>query len=250
MSCEWRMKLEGYVDDELPRETSAEYEQHLRQCPECAAAALGQAQLKRAIRAAAVERYAPSPALRSRILQMNTPAAPGWGRAWWPRLSLAAAALALVVVAGAVWLARPRPQEFAGELLDLHVATLASSNPVDVLSSNRHTVKPWFEGRLPFTFSVPDLQGSPFRLIGGRVTYWQQRPGAQLLFGMGQHQISVFLFQDRGQVDAAIVPEAHINGFTIESWRQGGLRCAVVGDTGAANLHALRRLMQAAAVEH
>ena len=62
------------------------------------------------------------------------------------------------------------------ELVDLHVATLASSNPIDVVSSDRHTVKPWFEGKIPFTFNLPELQNSPFTLVGGRVSYLNQSP--------------------------------------------------------------------------
>ncbi len=83
------------------------------------------------------------------------------------------------------------------ELVDQHVATLASSNPVDVVSTDRHTVKPWFEGKIPFTFNLPDLQGSPFALAGGRVAYVKQSPGAELIFRIRQHQISVFIFQER-----------------------------------------------------
>ena len=78
------------------------------------------------------------------------------------------------------------------------MATLASANPVDVISTDRHTVKPWFEGKIPFTFNLPELEGSPFALVGGRVSYLNQSPGAELIFRVRQHQISVFIFQERG----------------------------------------------------
>lgn len=249
MGCEWQVKLDSYVDGELSPEELAECEQHLRDCRQCATTVLGCLQMKRAIRAAATSRYAPTSELRLRIRQTISPAPPMWRRFWVPQFALAAAALVLLVVGAALWLTRPRPANFARELLDQHVATLASPNPVDVLSSDRHTVKPWFEGRLPFTFNLPDLQGSPFRLIGGRVTYLQQSPGAHLLFGIRKHQISVFILQGRGlcrQV-GQFSPEIRQSGFTIDTWSQGGLCYALVGDTGPSDIHALTQLLQAAA---
>jgi anti-sigma factor RsiW len=77
------------------------------------------------------------------------------------------------------------------------VATIASANPVDVVSTDRHTVKPWFAGKIPFTFNLPDLQGSAFTLVGGRVSYLRQSPGAELIFKIRQHQVSVFIFQEK-----------------------------------------------------
>ena len=249
MGCEWQVKLDRYVDGELSPEELAECEQHLRDCRQCATAVLGCLQMKRAIRSAATSRYAPTPELRLRIRQTIVPAPSRLRRFWLPQFSLAAAALILLVVGAALWLSRPQPANLARELLDQHVASLASPNPVDVLSSDRHTVKPWFEGRLPFTFNLPDLQGSAFRLIGGRVTYFQQSPGAHLLFGIRKHQISVFILQDRGlcrQLGQSS-PESLQSGFTIDTWSQAGLCYALVGDAGPSDIHALSQLLQAAA---
>jgi len=243
MNCEWRVRLDGYVDGELSPETRAQFEQHVRDCPSCASTALSRLQMKRGIRAAAVARYTPTAGLRFRVEQMTNPR-PRASLPWLPRFSLAVAALVLVMVAAALWLARSRPADFAGELVDLHVSTLASANPVDVLSSDRHTVKPWFEGRLPFAFTLPNLQGSPFRLIGGRVAYFQRSPGAQLLFGLGKHQISVFIFQQSVR-QLRSSPETLELGFTIDTWNQDGLRYAAVGDTEPAQIRALRQLFQA-----
>lgn len=248
MSCEWRIELEGYVDRELAPAQMAECEQHLRTCPHCATAARGLLQMKQAIRSATTARYAPSAALRLRLLPLKS--APSKARRFWqPQFSLAAAVLALLIMAAAaIWVGKPGLPDLAGELVDLHVAALASPNQVDVLSSDRHTVKPWFEGRLPFAFSLPDLQGSPFRLIGGRVTYLRQSPGAHLLVDKGKHQLSVFIFQDRGLGQGFKFPgETRNLGFTIDTWSQGGLSYAVVGDTAPADIRSLRRLFQVAA---
>ncbi len=248
MSCEWRIELNGYVDRELAPPQMAECEQHLRNCSHCAAAVRGLLQMKQAIRSAAAARYAPSAALRLRLLPVK--AAPSKARRFWQaQFSLAAAALTLLVIAAAaIWVGKPGLPDLAGELVDLHVTALASANQVDVLSSDRHTVKPWFEGRLPFAFNLPDLQDSPFRLIGGRVAYLRQSPGAHLLVGKGKHQLSVFIFQDRGQSQGFKSPEETRKlGFTIDTWSQAGLSYAVVGDTAPADIRSLRRLFQVAA---
>ena len=83
------------------------------------------------------------------------------------------------------------------EIADLHVATLASSSPVDVISTDRHTVKPWFQGKIPIAFNLPELENSEFSLLGGRMTYLDQTPGAHLIYDMRKHHISVFVFQER-----------------------------------------------------
>src|SRR5262249_29352046 len=132
-----------------------------------------------------------------------------------------------------------------GELADLHVATLASATPVDVISTDRHTVKPWFQGRLPFTFDLPELQGSEFTLIGGRVSYFGQAPGAHLIYQLRKHEISVFIFQDRGNMTFPAGANAELS-FTIETWVKNGLRYFVVGDAGAQDVEALSQLLKGA----
>src|SRR5207244_13446718 len=89
-----------------------------------------------------------------------------------------------------------RDQVFS-EIADLHVSTLASSSPVNVISTDRHTVKPWFQGKIAFVFNLPELQNSEFSLLGGRMTYLEQTPGAHLIYDARKHHISVFVFQER-----------------------------------------------------
>jgi anti-sigma factor RsiW len=143
---------------------------------------------------------------------------------------------------------RARNQAFA-ELVDLHVAMLASANPVDVVSTDRHTVKPWFQGKLPYTFNLPELQGSSFMLRGGKLVYFQHNPGAHLLFEERRHQISVFILQDEpnsARLPAAVTPSS-FQGFSVETWSQSGLRYVIISDTSPADIHALADLLRAAA---
>ena len=137
---------------------------------------------------------------------------------------------------GGLFVANRRQQAKAlAEFADLHVAALASANPVEVISTDRHTVKPWFQGRIPFTFDLPELQGSPFALLGGRVAYFHQEPAAHLIFRYQRHLISVFIFRDASQ---AALPTSAIadqtSSFRLRSWTQGGLRYVVIGDAGPA----------------
>ena len=183
MSCEWGEKISRYVDDELSGSELTDLEAHLRVCPACAADALSRLQSKRMTRAAG-QRYSPRPEFRLKLEQsIGGPRRSEWARTWIPALA-AVAAMGLVAVSAFLWQRHARSEQALGEFADLHVSTLASANPVDVVSTDRHTVKPWFQGKLPFSFNIPELQNTRFRLIGGRIAYFQQSPGAQLLFGV------------------------------------------------------------------
>jgi anti-sigma factor RsiW len=141
---------------------------------------------------------------------------------------------------------RARSQQLYSEVIDLHVSTLASSSPVDVLSTDRHTVKPWFQGKIPFTFDLPELQNSGFSLLGGRVTYLDQTPGAELIYELRKHRISVFIFPERSLQSklGGNLPTATNLSFNMESWSRGGLRYFVIGDTSAADLQELSKLFR------
>jgi anti-sigma factor RsiW len=97
-----------------------------------------------------------------------------------------AAAVVVILVVGTLTSAylgtRSGRDQVFSEIADLHVATLASSSPVDVISTDRHTVKPWYQGKIPFAFNLPELQNSEFSLLGGRMTYLDQTPGAHLIY--------------------------------------------------------------------
>lgn len=250
MTCDvWQSKLEPYVDSELSEDELANLESHLRTCPSCAADALGLLQMKRMTQAAG-RRYSPTPQFRLRIEQsIEAKRGLSWAFGWVPKLALAAAVLVLVVGVAALWQRHLQREQALTELADLHVATLASVNPVDVVSTDRHTVKPWFAGKLPFSFSLPDLQGSPFKLVGGRVAYFEHNPGAQLLFDAGKHHLSVFVFQDHPTTMpfSAGTTTARKLAFNTETWNEGGLRYIVISDADQAAVHGLSELLRRAA---
>ena len=242
MTCDiWQQKIDLYLDTELPEPEVRELAAHLRVCASCSSQALAQSELKRSIHLAG-NKFVPDAAFRQRIQASIRPKEPAsrWG--WLPQIGVALAAVLLMVMASMLWLRQAQRQQVIGELTDLHVATLASANRVDVVSSDRHTVKPWFQGRVPFTFNVPELQGSPFELIGGRVTYLEQNPGAQLLFSVRKHVLSVFIFKDSPELDRALGSSKDMRklSFNIESWTDGGLRYLAVTDAGRSDIEDLR----------
>lgn len=249
MTCEnWREWLDAYVDANCTPEQFAGIEDHLQSCSSCAAEALARLQLKRATRAAAAARFVPSPEFRLRIEKnVQKSRKPLWKSKWIPALATVSVLVLIIVSAILFTQVRERNQAIA-ELVDLHVATLASANPVDVVSTDRHTVKPWFQGKLPYTFNLPELQDSSFKLLGGKLVYFRDNPGAQLLFGVRKHQISVFILQDQpnsARLPAAVTPSS-FRGFSVETWTQAGLRYVVISDTSPADLHALADLLRAA----
>ena len=165
---------------------------------------------------------------------------------------LATSAALMVFVPAALFTVRvgreqARASQVYGEVADLHVETLASSSPVDVVSTDRHTVKPWFQGKIPFAFELPELQNSDFSLLGGRMTYLEQAPGAHLIYRIRKHEISVLIFQEdslHGSLEENSSAARKLS-FHVETWSQGGLRYFVIGDASASDIENLSRLFKA-----
>jgi len=212
--------------------------------------------MKRAIQTSG-RRFTPSAEFRRRIEQSITPKPRRSFRLGW----MLAAATAVLLVAGTLtsdYLGTRSGRDQAArdqvysEIADLHVATLASSSPVDVISTDRHTVKPWFQGKIPFAFNLPELQNSEFSLLGGRMTYLDQTPGAHLIYDARKHHISVFIFPQQslslklpaGLDESSLSPKKL--SFNMETWSQGGLRYFVIGDASAADIDSLAKLFKAA----
>jgi anti-sigma factor RsiW len=243
MVCDsWKTKLDTYLDRELPDEEMRAFDAHMRGCASCSADALARVQLKRAIRVAG-KRFAPSAEFRRRMQEKIAPKPQRNFRLLWV---LAASALA-IVVAGALTAnyvrGRSARDHVFSEIADLHVATLASSSPVDVVSTDRHTVKPWFQGKIPFAFDLPELQNSGFTLLGGRMTYLGQTPGAHLIYELRKHRISVFVFPE-GALPGLGSGENKDLSFSMETWSQGGLRYFVIGDANAGDIDSLAKLFK------
>jgi anti-sigma factor RsiW len=238
-NCEWRKKIGLYVDGELEPSAEQAVAGHLQSCTDCSSAALEQQALKKAVRIAGKRFMAPPELYASVQRQM----APKKSAGLWLKLGAFVTSAVLLVVIAFAWMSHPSTSNATvAQLIDQHVTMLASTNPVDVISSDKHTVKPWFQGKLPFTFNPPELaKDSPFTLIGGKLVYAQNAPGAELVYQVRQHKISVFIFQAR---DIHSEGPAGSQSFVVNGWQRGGLQYYIVTDASREDADRLRTLME------
>jgi anti-sigma factor RsiW len=237
-NCEWREKIGAYVDAELEPAAEQAVARHLQSCTDCSAAILEQQELKKSVRMAGKRFNAPADLYSSVRRQMHQPIG---ARSLWKWSAIAASFLVLAIL-GFAWHSRSQIEnQTIAQLVDQHVTMLASANPVDVISQDRHTVKPWFQGKVPFTFNLPELNNSDFKLIGGKLIYTQHSPGAELVYQVRQHKVSVFVFQDNA-IKASRWENTQV--FTVRTWQQGGLQYIVVTDAAKEDADRLRSLLE------
>ncbi len=239
-------RLSAYLDDELDPLASREIATHLATCPSCAAEHARLARLREVLRHEIG--YHPAPAaLRERVRRevrgtlraASRPAASSLPR-WLPM------AAGVVALAGAVWLATvpiaARRDAAAREVIVDHVRSLMVSHLTDVASTDQHTVKPWFAGRLDFSPPVTDFAVDGFPLVGGRLDLLEGRPVAALVYRRRQHVINAFVRP--ANADAALRMDSR-DGWHVVSLARGGMAWSVVSDLNAAELAEFTRRLAA-----
>ena len=249
MACsEWESKIDLYIDSELDPGEAAAFSSHLNSCPGCAAEALGRMKLKRSVEIAGHPHH-PTMEFRARIRNQVRGRSSSASRNAWLAFGLATVMLVFLAVAAARFsVRRSQTRQVVAEITDIHTSNLASASPVDVVSTDRHTVKPWFQGKIPFAFNLPELAGTDFTLLGGRLVFLEREPAALLVYKRGAHLISVFIAQEQFPFDRLDSPRLP-SSFHIESWRQGSLRYCVISDADAPELQPLVALLRSSAKE-
>jgi anti-sigma factor RsiW len=238
--------LNALADGELTGDQLSLINEHLAACPACTSAALVQTLLKTNI-ARAGQRYAMPAGLEERLKRLaksdtaERPRASGKSAmAGWAT----AAAIFLVIFSGLILMQQGRRrtelaaleyQAQVSEVSDLHIATLAAGLGPQVISSDRHTVKPWFQGKLPFSFNLPEKLPGDTKLDGANLTYLNNQPVAQLLYTIGRHQVSVFLTQRRTGEPIGDRQSEH-SGFKVTSAGVGDLDIVAVSDVDPVRL--------------
>jgi anti-sigma factor RsiW len=237
--------LGAYLDGELPPDQTAVVQEHLGTCTYCSSGIAEMARLQRSLRAARGH-FAPSAEFRRKVQkQMSRPKRRSW-LIWSMPVGVAFATILLTAL---VWTGHARHSAAFAELADLHVNALSSTNLVDVVSTDRHTVKPWFQGRIPFSFNLPEFSGTDYTLVGGRMVYFHQHPGAQLIVSLHQHKISVLIFQRSVDLGSALSEQTGLDrgtSFGIEAWQSQQLRFVLVSDADPAGIDNLARLLKLA----
>jgi anti-sigma factor RsiW len=229
-------KIHALFDGELPSPAALEVESHARACPSCAAAYGRLRSLRSALRSEAL-RFTPPAALAGRVrAELAGARRPGGQRFVSPLLALAASLL-LGVAIGRFLL--PVSRELSAppsvqSIIDAHVRALASGKLTEVASSDQHTVKPWFAGKVPFSPAVKDLASEGFPLLGGRVENVSGTPAAVLVYGRARHVIEVFVrVAERGTEGAG---SSEMRGFHVVTWRRRDLVYDAVSDLNEAEL--------------
>lgn len=250
MSCDYtRTVLHGYLDSELDATRAAEFERHLESCRECASTLGAEESLRSSLQGVGLYERAPV-SLRKKIradldaatLPSAAPRIPIWR--W------LAVAAAILVVAGVSWFSWPRPIKdsassapfTAAELIDAHVRSLQPGHLTDVASSDQHTVKPWFNGKLAFVPPVKDFADEGFPLIGGRLDVLNGQNVAALVYARRKHIINVFVLPTR-EPDTPIHPPGLRQGYQWFHWRHQGMEYCAISDLSASELHELALLI-------
>jgi len=244
--------LHAYADGELDLLRSLEVEAHLGGCTACANELANLQALRAGLRDDAL--YHPAPARLERQIRAALRDARrvegrtryGSARYVWAGTAAAAAALVLVMIAvNGVPPFTARGSDFdAREVVDDHLRSLADNHLTDVLSSNQHTVKPWFDGRLDFTPPVQDFVNQGFPLIGGRLDYLNNRPVAAVIYRRRLHIINLFIAPAEHTADTS--PQSRVeDGYNIVHWTKSGLSYWAVSSVSAGELETFAQLVSA-----
>ncbi|VXC74584.1 putative transmembrane anti-sigma factor [Burkholderia sp. 8Y] len=173
----------------------------------------------------------------------------------WPFFggAFAGATLSAVVLGAVLWMQTaahiPADSPIAQEIVSSHVRSLMSDRPIDVLSSDKHTVKPWFNGRIDYAPPVIDPAGPGFALVGGRLDYIGHRPVAVVVYRYLKHPIDVYVFPDKTsavpQKDAKAIVTRSDDGYALARWSDQGMTFWAVTDASAAVLHQFVQAIEA-----
>ena len=249
MRCIETQELIGaYVDGELDLLRNLEIEAHLRDCPVCSVAQANHQVLHKALSADALY-FHPAATLQKRVLKELQRANKAETKrrifSWRWGAAVASVALLGIIVALLVPVLRSNSKDdlLAQEVISSHVRSLMVEHLTDVPSSDQHTVKPWFNGKLDFAPTVKDLSEEGFPLIGGRLDYLDNRPVAALVYQHRKHFINLFIWVS---TSAADTEEKNIarQGYNLIHWQKSGMTYWVVSDLNRTELQDFARIVQ------
>jgi anti-sigma factor RsiW len=248
--------VEAYVDGELDLERALAVETHVAGCAACAARLERTRALARTMKAAPYFRApealaqrvrATIPAASATVQPRRPDATRRRQQSWWPWLiPVASAAVVIVAVAAGLLFLRAAPDDVTMQaVVEGHVRSLMADHLTDVISSDRHTVKPWFAGRIDFSPTVVDLESEGFPLVGGRMDYIDRHAAAALIYKRREHVINVFVWPASGG-SATHATRSDGRGYHVVYWTNGGVAIWVVSDLALDELETFAQKLDAA----
>jgi anti-sigma factor RsiW len=245
---------DAYLDGEIDLVHSVELEEHLATCADCRMSLESHRALRGLMQNAGLRFSAPAD-LKDKILSSLTPAPPELpetekitARPRWfalPALRWSIASALCVVVAGVftlMFLSRVSvEQKLAEQVVDNHIRSMLAGHLADVPSSDQHTVKPWFNGKLSFSPNVVDLAQKGFPLAGGRLDYMNDQNVAALVYHRRAHIINVFIYPASGDSSPVLTQR---RGYNLIHWDSSGMEYWVVSDVNASELQELVALLR------
>jgi anti-sigma factor RsiW len=237
MNCEEaEVLLHALIDGELDAGHAREVEAHIAGCPNCAARLREFTEMRQAMNPASLRHAAPA-SLRSRIEdKLPAPQVAQTRRSVMKGFAVGATASALAASGVLVMVMRKDDERrVLGDVVSAHLRSLQAQHLTDVMSSDQHTVKPWFNGRLDVAPPVVDLTALGFTLLGGRLDYVDAKPVAAIVYRRRVHVINLFCAPAPGAATRRAVMES-LQGFNVRRWTENGLNLWAVSDLGAEEL--------------
>ena len=243
MTCAETLHTQAFIDGEAAGPEADAAERHIATCAECQAFVADAAALSDRMRGAATRHRAPA-ALRERVMRAleaeetradQVRAAPRrFDRpSFWFGLFGGAGVSGLVAATALLFILPPAGSSLLDGVTDAHTNALMAGQQIAVVSTDHHTVKPWFAGRIAISPPVSDFGAQGYKLTGGRLDHVARTPAAVVVYQHGKHEIDLFVWADRG----AALPEAGVrHGYHAIFWKRGDLDFAAVSDTAAPEL--------------
>jgi anti-sigma factor RsiW len=253
MRCAESLRLQAYFDGELEALSAADIERHSELCAECCTA-LEDLEVVRATLRQDLPYVSTPPALRARVLRALDQESPAlsqrldaerlvsWRpRPFWKGVFSGIGGTAIAASIALFFLAPPFSNPLLDDLVSAHLRSLMPDHLIEVVSTDKHTVKPWFAGHTDVSPAVADFAQQGYRLIGGRADYFNHQRAAVVVYQYGAHVINVFSW---ASTQRSVPYDATRNGYHLAFWQIGNLQYCAVSDTAWDELRGLVRLLQ------
>jgi len=246
MSCPERLRTQAFIDGEIAEADVASVERHIEGCEDCQAFCADAAGVSDAIRSSATRHAAPDHVRRRVTMMLDAEPAPTAAtrrrapadartdrRSFWRGAFGGAGITGLAASLAILAVQPPSPTTLVDQVTAAHTKALMDGREIAVVSSDHHTVKPWFAGRIDLSPPVRDFAAQGFKLIGGRLDKVGRAPAAVLVYQHGRHQVALFVWSDRG---SPLPTEGVRHGYHTMFWKSGDLDFAAVSDTATPEL--------------